>query len=282
MSGKPFEEKGHPMSHQVAPGELSVLVVKPDGYRSPQVREYVDVLLEASRLGVELRYEVCLEDEDVMDTWPKFAGPKYPITAELLRLYLTSGPCEVVVVRGPDVVRRCVEVRSKVRARFGTSAFANCVHTPTEPHEIAPNVEKYLVSLPTGRPFARHRDEGTTAGITGRLAALPRPVLLGEARAFWRTAQDDGWRAAWRPRQAGGAFDACLLPGDPHSVDHGMSLIAEALPGSTPREVISAYVEAEVEGWSCLLTGTETQARDLAGLLAARGLYTEVRPRTAV
>ncbi|MGW0964975.1 hypothetical protein [Streptomyces sp. NPDC002516] len=269
------------MSHQAAPGELSVLVVKPDGYRCPQAREYVDVLLEASRLSVELRYEVCLEDEDVMDTWPKFAGPKYPITAELLKLYLTSGPCEVVVVRGPDVVSRCVEVRSKVRARFGTSAFANCVHTPTEPHEIAPNVEKYLVSLPTGQPFVRHRDEGTTEGITGRLAAVPRSDLLGEARAFWRTAQEDGWRAAWRPRPDGGEFDACLLPGDPHSVDHGMSLIADALPEATAREVISAYVEAEVEGRSCLLSGTEARARELAGLLASQGLYTEVRPRTA-
>ncbi|MEU9341259.1 hypothetical protein AB0D74_08565 [Streptomyces sp. NPDC048278] len=270
------------MSQQAVPEDLSVLVVKPDGYRSPQVREYLDTLLDASGLSVELRYEACLEDEDVLDTWPKFAGPKYPITAELLRLYLTSGPCEVVVVRGPDVVRRCAEVRGEVRARFGTSAFANCVHTPTEPHEIAPNVEKYLVSLPTGQPFTRHRDEGVTVGITGRLAAVPRSVLLGEARAFWKTAQRDGWRAAWRPRPRGGAFGACLLPGDPHSVDHGMSLIADALPGLTPREVISAYVEAEVEGRSCLLTGTETQARDLAGLLAARGLHTEARPLAAV
>ncbi|MER6469719.1 hypothetical protein [Streptomyces collinus] len=270
------------MSPQAAPGELSVLVVKPDGYRSPRVREYLDVLLAASPLSVELRYEVCLEDEDVLDTWPKFAGPKYPITAELLRLYLTSGPCEVIVVRGPDVVRRCAELRGKVRARFGTSAFANCVHTPTEPHEIGPNVEKYLVSLPTGQPFVRHRDEGGTEGISGRLSAVPRSVLLAEARAFFRTAQNDGWRAAWRPRPAGGAFGACLLPGDPHSVDHGMSLIADALPELTPREVISAYVEAEVEGWSCLLAGTGTQARDLARLLAGQGLYTEVRTLTSV
>ncbi|MFF4486154.1 hypothetical protein ACFY0F_06580 [Streptomyces sp. NPDC001544] len=269
------------MPHQATTGELSVLVVKPDGYRSPRVREYVDVLLDASPLSVELRYEVCLEDEDVLDTWPKFAGPKYPITAELLKLYLTSGPCEVIVVRGPEVVRRCAQLRAEVRARFGTSAFANCVHTPTEPHEIGPNVEKYLVSLPTGRPFVRHLDEGATVGITGRLAAVPRSVLLSEARAFWRTAQEDGWRAAWRGRPAGGAYGTCLLPGDPHSVDHGMSLIADALPGLTPREVISAYVEAEVEGWSCLLSGTREQARDLAALLTAQGLYTEVRAMAA-
>ncbi|MFE2102374.1 hypothetical protein [Streptomyces sp. PTD9-10] len=268
------------MSHPAAPEELSVLVVKPDGYRCPQVREYVDELLQASRLTVELRYEVCLEDEDVMDTWPKFAGPKYPITAELLRLYLTSGPCEVIVVRGPDVVRRCAHLRGEVRARFGTSAFANCVHTPTEPQEIGPNVEKYLVSLPTGQPFTRHRDDGVTEGISGRLAALPRSVLLAEARAFWGTAQKEGWRAAWRSRPEGGGFGACLLPGDPHSVDHGMSLIADALPGLTVREVISAYVEAEVEGWSCLLSGTRAEARELARLLAAQGLYAEVRALT--
>ena len=86
--------------------DLSMLLIKPDGYRRREVRRHLDDLLSASDLHVVRRYPIRLTDDDILDIWPKFARTKYPITAELLRLYMTSGVCEAIVVCGSDVVAR--------------------------------------------------------------------------------------------------------------------------------------------------------------------------------
>ncbi|MFJ5549154.1 hypothetical protein [Streptomyces sp. NPDC093225] len=276
----------HDRTADRADGPYSVLLLKPDGYLLPGLRAHLDRLVERHRLRVVTRYPVVLDARDVEDVWPKLAAGAYPVAHQLTLHYMTGGTCEVTVVAaadavdgvdgGPDVVARCTAIRTEVRREFGDTVFANRLHTPTEPEEIAPCVSKFLHSLPHGLPHVRHHDPGTAAGAFGRLAALPSGEIRAAALEVWRRQRRGGWQA-FRLDTPPGEHGTYLLPGDSHSIDYGMSVIAELLPHLTLDQIITAYIEMDVRGESRLYAGTAEESAHLADRITAAGLFARAR-----
>ncbi|MFJ7166329.1 hypothetical protein ACIQUV_12570 [Streptomyces globosus] len=265
--GPPRDRAGDP---------LSVLLLKPDGYLLPGLRPHLDRLIERHGLRVVTRYTLTLDAADVEDVWPKLAAGPYPVAHQLTLHYMTGGTCEAIVVAGPDAVARCTAIRGEVRRDFGDTVFANRLHTPTEPDEIRPCVDKFLTSLPHGLPHVRHHDPGTARGAFGRLAALPSPAIRAATLDVWRQQRRSGWHS-FRLETAPGAHSTYLLPGDSHSVDYGMSVIAEVLPGLTLHQIITAYIEMDVRGESRLHSGTAEETLHLADRITAAGLFARAR-----
>lgn len=266
------------MTSDLEEQSMSVLLVKPDGYRSTEVRDRIDKLLEQSDLSIRMRYAIELDEVDILDVWPRFGQAKFRFTLTLLNLYMTSGLSEAVIVSGPDVVDRCVAIRNAVRDQFGTSAFANCVHAPTEPSEIEPIVRKFLHSIPAGTPFERPGDAARTKGVWGQLAAESTEDIKAAAESFWTRQETGGWDSAWRTPPEGGPFATRLLPGDANSIDFGMSALYELFPEWTLEDVIAAYVEAEVAGSCLLYAGDRDSADRLTWRLREFDMYAETVP----
>lgn len=256
---------------------LSVLLLKPDGYALPGLRDHLDRLIEQHRLRVVTRYTVTLDARDVEDVWPKLAAGPYPVAHQLTLHYMTGGTSEAIVVSGPDVVARCTAIRTEVRRDFGDTVFANRLHTPTEPEEVAPCVGKFLHSLPNGVPHTRHHDPGSARGAFGRLAALPSSEIRSTALDVWRRQRSSGWQS-FRLETAAGEHATYLLPGDSHSIDYGMSVIAEVLPELSLEQIITAYIEMDVRGESRLHSGTAEETALLADRITAAGLFAQARP----
>ncbi len=271
--------------HTPDPGRnpLSVLLLKPDGYLLPGLRPHLDRLIARHALRVVSRYTLTLDARDVEDIWPKLASGTYPVAHQLTQHYMTGGVSEAIVVSGPDAVARCTAVRAEVRRDFGDTVFANRLHTPTEPDEIEPCVSKFLHSLPHGLPHARHHDPGTAPGAFGRLAALPSGEIRDAALDAWQQQRRSGWQS-FRLDTAAGAYATYLLPGDSHSIDYGMSVIADVLPEMPLRHIITAYIEMDVRGESRLYSGTAEDTALLADRITAAGLFARARatrPATA-
>nr|WSY53112.1 nucleoside-diphosphate kinase [Streptomyces sp. NBC_00886] len=266
-----------PFHPGAAPDQFSVLLRKPDGVALPAVGDRVDRLIVEHGLRVVTRYRLTLSTTDVGDLWPKIVGGSYPIVHAMMDLYMTSGPSEATVVAGPDAVRQCRAIRTEIRRDFGDTVFANRLHTPTEPYEIQPCVEKFLHSIPTGAPYRRHHDSGRAPGVYGRLAALSPEEVRAAARAAWHRQETLGWHS-FRMPSASGDHAAYLLPGDELTVDRGMSVIAETLRELTLPQIITAYVEMDVHGRSRLFTGSAAEAGALAERLCAAGLFAEAAP----
>ncbi|MDX5569908.1 hypothetical protein PYK79_50635 [Streptomyces sp. ID05-04B] len=266
----------HTPDHGSDSAPLSVLLLKPDGYLLPGLRAHVDRLIARHELSVVTRYTLTLGARDVEDVWPKLAVGAYPVAHQLTLHYMTSGVCEALVVSGRDVVARCTAIRTEVRRDFGDTVFANRLHTPTEPGEVGPCVQKFLHSIPHGAPHTRHHDPGSAPGAFGRLAALPSTEVHAAALDIWRRRHRDGWQS-FRLDVPHGAHATYLLPGDSHSVDYGMSVLAELLPDLSLRQIITAYIEMDVRGESCLRSGTAEETALLADRITAAGLFAQAR-----
>ncbi|MFJ6940480.1 hypothetical protein [Streptomyces sp. NPDC101132] len=281
----------HDRTADRADGPYSVLLLKPDGYLLPGLRAHLDRLIQRHRLRVVTRYPVVLDATDVEDVWPKLAVGAYPVAHQLTLHYMTGGTSEVTVVAPADpadpadgaagggtadVVARCTAIRTEVRREFGDTVFANRLHTPTEPEEIAPCVSKFLHSVPRGLPHVRHHDPGTAPGAFGRLAALPSGEIRAAALDVWRRQRRDGWQS-FRLDIPPGEYATYLLPGDSHSIDYGMSVIAELLPQLTLDQIITAYIEMDVRGESRLYGGPAEESTHLADRITAAGLFARAR-----
>ncbi|MFJ7159829.1 hypothetical protein ACIQUQ_33435 [Streptomyces sp. NPDC101118] len=278
----------HDRTADRADGPYSVLLLKPDGCLLPGLRAHLDRLIQRQRLRVVTRYPVVLDATDVEDVWPKLAVGAYPVAHQLTLHYMTGGTSEVTVVAAADsdvsaggagtadVVARCTAIRTEVRREFGDTVFANRLHTPTEPEEIAPCVSKFLHSVPAGLPHVRHHDPGTAPGAFGRLAALPSGEIRAAALDVWRRQRRDGWQS-FRLDVPPGEYATYLLPGDSHSIDYGMSVIAELLPHLTLDQIITAYIEMDVRGESRLYGGPAEESTHLADRITAAGLFARAR-----
>ncbi len=257
MTGKPLDE-------------TSVVLLKPDGYSSTPIRSMVHELLARNGLREELRYTMVLDEEDVLDVWPRFASTKYPLSRLLTCLYMTSGPSEVMIVHGPSAASRAHRIKTEVRSVHGAGMFANAIHTPSGPIEVAGALDKFRDCVPKGVPYMRHTYPEQTDGIWGRLAAVGVVELGAAVTRIWSRRDEQGWAAL---RRMGQAPPVTLLHGgDPHSIDYGMSALAHIFPSWDFDEVIRAYLEADVFGEAILCTGSRSEVDCVRDMLLALGL----------
>jgi nucleoside diphosphate kinase len=228
---------------------VSVLLVKPDGVADPDKVQYIADSLDASPLSVIQRHRMTLTAADVEDLWPKFSSPEHAFTRRMLALYMSSGPSEVLVIEGPDVVVGCRAVRARVRRKFGDAAFENALHTPTDADEVASNV----AFLTTGREsFVRYVDHSAGAGRFGRLGRMTEHEVAALAEQLWAVRVRDGWEALRLPPAPGRPVGLYLLPGSDNSIDYEISAIADVFPDEEIGWCAARLLEAEKFGSSGL------------------------------
>jgi hypothetical protein len=254
---------------------LSIILIKPDGYESEEVRSCIYHLIQKSELKELLKYPATLQRDDVLDIWPKLGTEKYPISREFSFLYMTSGISEVIVVSGDSVENKCSHIKKEVRNRFGTGMFCNCIHTPIGEIETLSTVNKFLYHLPENKPFLRHLDQGETLGIWGQLAKERPELLRKAAEAVWKRKESGGWEAIKRNAESG-KYNLYLLPGDPHSIDYGMSILYETMPQWPIEHIYCAYLEAEAFGRAILSSGERQTMQNLEKKIYDQGLFVEL------
>ncbi|MET9604178.1 hypothetical protein ABZZ17_03825 [Streptomyces sp. NPDC006512] len=268
------------MHHDRAPGTgrapLSVLLVTPDGYRLPGLAERLDRAVEAHGLRVVNRCPHVLGADDIADVWPCLVDGSHPVAHQLTLHRMGEGACEVLVVTGPDVVPRCAAVQADVRRDFGDTPLAPRVHTPADPDEAAHWVAAFLHGPPPGAPGRRRPAPAPVPGAFGRLAALPAEEIRCAVRDTWEESRS-GRRPPLGPEAVPGEYATYLLPGDPHSLDYGLSVLADALPYTALRHLVRAYVERDARGESRLYTGTAGATGLLADRITAAGLFAQAR-----
>ncbi|MBD2303813.1 hypothetical protein [Nostoc sp. FACHB-190] len=255
--------------------DQSVILIKPDGYNSEIIRTYIYELIQEFQLEEVLSYSLKLQHNDVLDIWPKFGCNKYLISQEFSFLYMTSGLSEVIIVTSDNVEQKCSRIKSKVRSRFGTGKFCNCIHTPVGKIETISNLNKFLYSVPNGEAFSRYMDESESPGIWGRLAKISPDYLRETAKIVWNRKEVGGWEALKRSRNLA-KFAVRLLPGDPHSIDYGMSVLYETILDWSVEETFCAYLEAEAFGYSTIAEGEHITMQSLSNTISSQGLFTEV------
>lgn len=262
--------------------EQSLLLVKPDGHASPERLAFLGQCTADHGLEVVLRVEHLLTFDEMIDLWPKFETAKYLVSRDINWRYMSSGPCELVVVAGPDAVGAVDRVKKAVRAEFGAGMFCNTVHAPTGPEEAAKAVER-AVSLVTGAPYERHRDEGANEGVWGRLAAADRDELRAAIAAVWDRQQRLGWEGIRHVPVGERDAEATVVlrGGDDQSIDFGMSAVAHLWPQWSIEEVLVAYLEADSFGRSPLARCSSAEAHARADALVALGMLAEVVPTDA-
>lgn len=109
------------MSH-----ESSLLLVKPDGVRrrvgSLALRLARDQGLDAESLGL-----LTLAQSDIDRVYPELADePQYAA----MIAYLTSGPLELIVLRGNLAVSQADSIKRQIRHMFGMPDDRNLIHAP--------------------------------------------------------------------------------------------------------------------------------------------------------
>src|SRR5437660_1231412 len=98
--------------------DMSVILIKPDGCRSPSMRELLSQCLKSKSLRVTRRQMLHLGRDEVLGIWPVFGGPEHPVTRELYCRYMGSGPSEALVIDGRDSLASCVQIKKRIRQRF--------------------------------------------------------------------------------------------------------------------------------------------------------------------
>jgi nucleoside diphosphate kinase len=244
---------------------ISVLLVKPDGVRDPAKSRAIAESIDASTLKIRERRDVSFSVGDADFIWPKFASPAHAFTRRMLARYITSGPCQVLVVESADVIAVCQAVRSRVRVRFGAAAFENALHTPADQEERAANLE-FLTTA--GRSSGRHSDPSTGPGRFGRFGDLADAEVSLLADRLWEQRVLHGWEFCRSSCENSGREGLVLLPGSDNSIDFEISAIAEIFPRHEIEWSASRLLEAEKFGSSHIAVESSTAVPVLAKLRA--------------
>lgn len=255
----------------------TVIVIKPDGLKNQAAREMVYLAIERSGLEVIDRYCTRLSEQDVLDIWPRFAQRKYIITATLLHVYMTEDTAEVFVLSGANAISKCRDIRSLVRKRFGDSAVANCLHTAADEAEAHWNVEKLHGCGKLADDFVRPNVMDDLHGVWGCLGELPPYELEDAVRRCWRTKIQCGWESIWPRIPPQGEYAAYLHPGDPNTIDYGISALYQLARGRSVESCVGTYLQAEILGRALIATGTESAMTSLAAMFNELELRVETR-----
>jgi len=265
--------------------EVSVVMLKPDGYARGEVRAALKESLARSDLEVVTRYSTVLTEVDVLDIWPKFKAGVYPVGSAMIRRYATSGPIEVWVLTGEGAVKKCRAARDELRARFGTLSFANLAHAPGNAAEAGPNVAKFM-ALERGTDCPQDNFMSRKRGVWGPLANLPLAEIESAADLVWSRAQEDGWGHVWRP-DLDGSFEAVatyevIWRHRPiHTIDSIVSALCDAMPWAGAADGLGAFVLMEVFGSAPVASGDALKMSNVVARLQASRVPATVRESCA-
>ena len=80
------------------------------------------------------------------------------------------------------------------------------------------------------------------------------------------------------PKQAppSATHQAVLRPGDPNSIDFGISLLLDVLPGLSLSGAIRRYITAEVQGGAPICWGSKVEMDRVSEALARERMIAEV------
>ena len=257
--------------------ERSVVVLKPDGFHSCGVRGIVAAHLDSRELLVTKIRQTILTSREIIGLWPIFGSRKHPLFRELYLEYMSSGPCEALLVEGRNALAKCLNLKKKVRRHFEICAFENAIHTAAHPLEAAAN-EALLFGGVEDAPPPEWPEWGKR-GAFGRLADASTEEVRNIAQSIWRDRVSLGW-AGIMPQSE--IWSACathrsiLRPGDPNSIDYGISLLLEVLPNLGLNEVVRCYISAEVQGGAAISWGSREKMDQLSQALAQHQMTVDV------
>lgn len=234
---------------------LGLLLLKPDGAASANLPARLRQGLQQHGLEVVRRRSLVLAPDDVTAIWPMFGSGAHPVMAALYRHYM---PSEALLLAGKDAPARCAALKSELRRDFEVCAFENAVHAPADDQELAANIAHLFegaTSLPdmTWPAWSKH-------GRWGPALAIPEEEVARIAAAIWADRLAIGWTGAARALPAqGGLCRAVLRPGDPNSIDYGISALFETFPRYGFEACVRLYIAAEVTGGAVLAGGTHAE-----------------------
>lgn len=262
--------------------DRSLVIIKPDGLKIPEVPALARRLLTEQGLTIELVYRIDLTACDVRDTWPAFESDDHAVLRALLVCYMTSGQIEVIVAAGPSAVNACRYARSAVRLTVGQSAIANGIHAPIDEVEAEMNIRKFGAGPSGLTNFARPVIENPNPGSFGRLTMVPPSEIVAAVSKFWVTRY-----AVWMPVVLGnGTVEPDhyveLKPGDPRSVDFGLACLMHIMPSLTIDEALGAYFAAERTGPIKLVRGNKEALSLIEKYLSSSGLYASLKAEATV
>ncbi|MBR0658313.1 hypothetical protein [Neoroseomonas oryzicola] len=259
--------------------EEGVLRLKPDGAASGAVRAALEAALARHGLSVVSRRVLHLSPEDVVAIWPMFGGGAHPVMSALYRHYVTSGPSEALLLGGADAPTRCAAVKSEIRSAFEICAIENAIHAPADAQERAAN-RAWLFGGATALPDHTWPD-WTKRGRSGAALAIPDAEIDRIAAAIGADRVAGGWTRVFDtlPDGAGAPWRAELLPGDPNSIDLGLSLLFDTLPGCDFETCVRLYIQAEVTGRAVIATGGRGAMEAIRDALAQHRMTVDVIAR---
>ncbi|MGW7573339.1 nucleoside-diphosphate kinase [Streptomyces sp. NPDC054765] len=141
------------------PTERGFLLFKPDTLERRLLQDCV-----ADIAGVGLRvleqHTLRLTEAQIAAVWSGIDPDRRPLTAGLMRRYLSAGPSRLVLVDGPGATARLLALKSAIRRRHGAVYYANLVHSP----DSAEEARRELAALLDGRydPHALFRPATAT------------------------------------------------------------------------------------------------------------------------
>jgi nucleoside diphosphate kinase len=141
------------------PTERGFLLFKPDAVERGLLQ---DCVVEIDRAGLRVleQHTLRLTEAQIAAVWSGIDPDRRPLTAGLIRRYLSSGPSRLVLVEGAGASVRLLALKSAIRRRYGAVYYANLVHSPDSADEAG----RELAALLDGRcdPDALFRPTGAT------------------------------------------------------------------------------------------------------------------------
>lgn len=258
--------------------DTSVILIKPDGYRSEPLRGMLADCLEAGGLTVTSRKIVELRRDGILGIWPVFAQGDHPVMREMYCQYIGSGPCEVLLVQGPQALTAALGIKSRIRKAFEVCAFENAIHCPADAVERTANLA-HLVGGVTALPDPAW-PEWAKQGRFGPASRVSIDEIAGLARTIWQERVAGGWPQVFSRglHRHHDAYRAALRPGDPNSIDYGISALFDILRPSSFAFCVRAYIEAEVMRWAIIASGTHDEMLAIQTAFAAHGMTVDVAP----
>jgi nucleoside diphosphate kinase len=130
----------------VGPTERGFLLFKPDALERGLLE---DCLAQVARAGLRVleQHTLLLTAAQMAEVWSGIDPDRRPLTAGLMRRYLSEGPSRLVLVDGPGAAARSLALKGAIRRRHGAVYYANLVHTP----DSADEARRELGALLEGR-----------------------------------------------------------------------------------------------------------------------------------
>lgn len=253
-----------------------LILLKPDGAASAAVRTRLAECLDRRGLRVARRRALRFRPGDIAAIWPMFGSDAHPVMGALYRHYMTGGASEALLLQGPDALAGGLAVKAELRRNFEVCAFENALHAPADAQELAANAA-FLFEGTTRVPDTAW-PEWSKRGRFGRAALLPPEAIEALAAAIWRDRVAGGWAAVHRDEAGGGPWRAVLRPGDPNSIDYGLSVLFDVLEGRCFEDCVRRYIAAEVHGRSMLAEGAQPEMAALQRALAAHRMTADLVP----